>query len=73
LRTVLWGWIGQGISEEQVADLRTFQSQVGGSELEELLDESEIEALNHRIEDLIAKPVMPSPSPHWPAVPWPVF
>jgi len=73
LRTVLWGWIGQDISEEQVADLKSFQNKVAGSELEELLDESEIEALHQRIEDLIAGPVMPSPSPHWPAVPWPVF
>lgn len=73
LRTVLWGWIGQDISEEQVADLKDFQSKVAGSELEELLDESEVEALNERVAELIARPVMPSPSPHWPAVPWPVF
>jgi uncharacterized repeat protein (TIGR03843 family) len=73
LRTVLWGWIGQEILEEQISDLKRLQGLVVGSELEELLNESEVEALNERIEELIIRPVMPSPSPHWPAVPWPVF
>ena len=73
LRTVLWGWIGQEISEEQISDLARVQGLVAGSELEELLAEPEIAALYERIEDLIENPVMPSPSPHWPAVPWPVF
>ena len=73
LRTVLWGWIGQEISEEQISDLARVQGLVAGSELEELLAEPEIASLYERIEDLIENPVMPSPSPHWPAVPWPVF
>ena len=73
LRTVLWGWIGQEISEEQISDLVRVQGLVAGSELGELLAEPEIAALYERIEDLIMNPVMPSPSPHWPAVPWPVF
>jgi uncharacterized repeat protein (TIGR03843 family) len=73
LRTVLWGWIGQDISEAHIVDLKKLQSEIAGSELEELLDASEIHALQQRVEDLIAERVMPSPSPHWPAVPWPVF
>jgi uncharacterized repeat protein (TIGR03843 family) len=73
LRTVLWGWIGQDISETHIADLKALQSEIAGSELEELLDASEIHALQQRVEDLIAERVMPSPNPHWPAVPWPVF
>ena len=73
LRTVLWGWIGQEISKTHIADLETLRSEIAGSELEDLLDASEIHALQQRVEDLIAERVMPSPSPHWPAVPWPVF
>ena len=73
LRTVLWGWIGQDISEAHIVDLKKLQNEIAGSELEELLDASEIHALQQRVEDLIAERVMPSPSPHWPAVPWPVF
>lgn len=73
LRTVLWGWIGQDISEAHIVDLKTLQNEIAGSELEELLDASEIHALQQRVEDLITERVMPSPSPHWPAVPWPVF
>ena len=73
LRTVLWGWIGQDIPEAHIVDLKTLQNEIAGSELEELLAASEIHALQQRVEDLITERVMPSPSPHWPAVPWPVF
>lgn len=73
LRTVLWGWIGQTLPEEYVVDLEKLKSQITNSELDELLDQSEIAALQDRIDVLIAENVMPSPSPHWPAVPWPVF
>jgi uncharacterized repeat protein (TIGR03843 family) len=73
LRTVLWGWIGQVIAESQLQDLERLLSKVAGSELEELLSTPEIDALVSRINHLLAVKVMPSPSPHWPAVPWPVF
>jgi hypothetical protein len=70
---VLWGWIGQTLPEEYVVDLEELKSQITNSELDELLDQSEIAALQDRIDVLIAENEMPSPSPHWPAVPWPVF
>jgi uncharacterized repeat protein (TIGR03843 family) len=73
LRTVLWGWIGQDLTDEQIGDLKRFETQIAGSELEELLDGSEIQALQERLASLVSEAVMPSPSPHWPAVPWPVF
>jgi uncharacterized repeat protein (TIGR03843 family) len=73
LRTVLWGWIGQVISEDKLEDLATLKAQIPESELMDLLDYSEIQALNHRIDHLLKVKTMPSPSPHWPAVPWPVF
>lgn len=73
LRTVLWGWIAEPIPEHLIADLETFESKISGSELEELLDHSEIAALVERLNTLLTTKVLPSPSPHWPAVPWPVF
>ena len=73
LRTVLWGWIGERISSDQLADLEKLKSQISGSELEVLLTDSEIDALQERLDVLLTQQVMPSPSPNWPAVPWPVF
>jgi uncharacterized repeat protein (TIGR03843 family) len=73
LRTVLWGWIGQRISDGQLTDLERLKSQISGSELEELLTVSEIDALHERLDFLLTQQTMPSPSPNWPAVPWPVF
>lgn len=73
LRTVLWGWIGQSFPENYLADLTELESKIRDSELEELLDHSEVTALTNRLKILLTKKIMPSPSPHWPAVPWPVF
>lgn len=73
LRTVLWGWIGQELPEKLLLDLAALKSKIPGSELEDLLAEHEIESLVVRIEDMLHRRVMPTPSPHWPAVPWPVF
>jgi uncharacterized repeat protein (TIGR03843 family) len=73
LRTVLWGWIGQVITESQLRDLEMLLGKIPGSELEELLSAPEVKALVSRINHLLDVKVMPSPSPHWPAVPWPVF
>jgi uncharacterized repeat protein (TIGR03843 family) len=73
LRTVLWGWIGEPLPAAYLQDLEALKTQITDSELDELLDEDEIAALRNRIDTLTAENVMPSPSPHWPAVPWPVF
>jgi len=56
-----------------LADLERLKSQTSGSELEELLTVTEIEALHERLDFLLNQQTMPSPSPNWPAVPWPVF
>jgi uncharacterized repeat protein (TIGR03843 family) len=73
LRTVLWGWIGQHIPENLLSDLNELKQKIYESELKELLNQSEIEALLERLDTLLHLKTMPSPSPHWPAVPWPVF
>jgi uncharacterized repeat protein (TIGR03843 family) len=73
LRTVLWGWIGQHIPENLLSDLNELKQRIYESELEELLNQSEVSALLERLDILLDQKTMPSPSPHWPAVPWPVF
>ena len=73
LRTVLWGWIGQQIPEKLLSDLNELKQKIYESELEELLNQSEVSALLERLNILLDQKTMPSPSPHWPAVPWPVF
>jgi uncharacterized repeat protein (TIGR03843 family) len=73
LRTVLWGWIGQQIPEILLSDLNELKQKIYESELEELLNQSEVSALLERLNILLDQKTMPSPSPHWPAVPWPVF
>jgi len=73
LRTVLWGWIGQQIPENLLSDLNELKQKIYESELEELLNQSEVSALLERLNILLDQKTMPSPSPHWPAVPWPVF
>jgi uncharacterized repeat protein (TIGR03843 family) len=73
LRTVLWGWINEPIPEDLLSDLVAAASKIPSSELTQLLSEAEISALLERLEHLITTKKMPIPSPHWPAVPWPVF
>jgi uncharacterized repeat protein (TIGR03843 family) len=73
LRTVLWGWIDEQIPVEWLSDLQSTLDQIPDSELNELLEPEEIAALICRIQHLLTTRKFPAPSPHWPAVPWPVF
>lgn len=79
LRTVLWGWEGQPFEAEEVAGLARVRDELGtatepgplASALAELLFAGEIEATRARIGELLTAGRFPSPSPDWPAVPWP--
>ncbi len=72
LRTVLWGWAGESIDDDVVADLIAIEPR-----LEEILEpwlaSEEIVVTQQRLRSLIETGTMPHPSPEWPAVPWPVF
>lgn len=72
LRTVLWGWAGESISGEVLADLAAFEPSLG-SILEPWLAPEEIEITAARLRALIETGTLPHPSAQWPAVPWPVF
>jgi uncharacterized repeat protein (TIGR03843 family) len=76
LRTVLWQWSGHPLSEDELATLRNLRDSIKVqqiAELSHLLSAVEIEALEMRIERLIAEAIFPEPNPDWPSVPWPPF
>lgn len=76
LRTVLWGWLGDPLSETEVSALRQLGAAVGaglGDVLAEHLADLEIEALARRCLRLADRAVMPAPRGEYPAIPWPPF
>jgi hypothetical protein len=76
LRTVLWGWRGEPLQDDERAGLERLRDALRGTlvdELLELLDRREIVATRRRVEQLLTDGRFPFPSPTWPAVPWPPF
>ncbi|MGG5171086.1 SCO1664 family protein [Pseudarthrobacter sp. J1738] len=76
LRTVLWGWLGEPLSAEEldgVARLADALDAELGSDLAELLTAEELNAFAARCERLRTTAVFPAPSGDMPAVPWPLF
>ncbi|MCT1856556.1 SCO1664 family protein [Micrococcus luteus] len=76
LRTVLWGWLGEELSEEErdgVARVLDGLDGELGRGLAELLSAEEVEALAERCAQLLDDGIFPAPSGLTPAVPWPLF
>lgn len=76
LRTVLWGWAGEGLSPAEIGALTrlsTWLDSEAGLVLDAWLSVRELRALRDRVDDLLADPVFPEPGEGWPAIPWPVF
>ena len=73
LRTVLWGYTDQRLTDNEIEQLRSLQDAISNSEIVELLNPQEVEALHGRINSLLSDRCFPEPSPNWPSVPWPVF
>ena len=76
LRTVLWGWRGEPLSEGEIAVVATVREALDkelGEELRGLLLTVEVAATIRRTDRLLAGRRFPWPSPGWPAVPWPPF
>ncbi len=64
LRTVIWDFAGEGLSDDLVSALKTFRDVLRRSlspVLEQYLLPQEIAALNQRLDALLAKPVFPTP------------
>ncbi|REK85703.1 SCO1664 family protein [Streptomyces inhibens] len=76
LRTLLWGWAGEPLTEEALEVLRGLHAALADGEplaarLAELITDTEIEALRARVAGLLRSGRHPEPSGEWPAIPWP--
>jgi uncharacterized repeat protein (TIGR03843 family) len=76
LRTVLWGWLGDPVPEDDLAAvLRVGKELTGplGDLLAPHLTDHEIVAAATRCRRLVERAVMPAPRGSYPAIPWPPF
>lgn len=75
LRTVLWGWAGEPVPADLLADIAAFTDELPGELADRLADhltDPEIDALLRRAKRLLDDPVMPLPVTSRP-IPWPAF
>ncbi|MCQ2002204.1 SCO1664 family protein [Arthrobacter zhaoxinii] len=76
LRTVLWGWIGDALSVEELAGVDRVLSGLEGElgrDLAKLLTAEEVASFAARCARLRSAGRFPAPSGDMPAVPWPLF
>lgn len=76
LRTVLWGWAGEPLSEEELAGLDRLATALSGElgdQLAELLAPEEVDATRARLERLRRTAVFPHSVSDWHTIPWPPF
>ena len=76
LRTLLWQWRGDALTEDERAVLGHLrQALTGGlgATLSRLVQDVEVAVALDRVERLLADGTMPFPSGDWPATPWPPF
>ena len=76
LRTVLWRWRGQPLTDDErvvLSDLREQLTGVLREQLRPLLTPDEVEAMAGRIDDLLAGGHLPRPGRDRPAIPWPPY
>lgn len=71
LRTVLWQWAGEPLTEESLAALEELRESDLPARLEELLTVREVRAYRRRLERLLSIGLHPEPSGDWPPVPYP--
>lgn len=72
LRTLLWGWAGAELTDDELDLVRTAQDDAP-EQLTKLLDEAEIAAFVRRAELLLRRGRLPRPRGEWPSIPWPPF
>ena len=76
LRTVLWGWRGGELTDDEIAVVRGVCEALDdglGRELAQLLTADEVLATARRAERLLRERRFPQPDPGRPALPWPPF
>lgn len=76
LRTVLWGWRGEPLTDDElavVAGIRAGLKGELGDRLRDLLATDEVKATARRVDRLLRDRVMPLPDPWRHVIPWPPF
>ena len=76
LRTLLWQWRGQPLTDEALDVLSVLRAALEGpldAALSALLTRREVRRTVERVERLLTTGRHPQPSPDWPAIPWPPF
>jgi len=76
LRTVLWGWAGEPLVDEDLAVVQTVRAALDaelGARLGDLLDPEEVRITRRRVDRLLRTRKLPIPQEGWPALPWPPF
>jgi uncharacterized repeat protein (TIGR03843 family) len=76
LRTVLWGWAGEQLTEQDRTSLELLSDRLEdelGECLLELLTPHEVEATRRRVKRLLRVGSLPEPGHGWRAIPWPPF
>ncbi|MDI5974293.1 SCO1664 family protein [Streptomyces sp. SL13] len=74
LRTLLWGWAGEPLTEEAAGVLGRLSADLAGplgERLAALLTAAETAALRERVTALLAAGRHPLPGGDWPSIPWP--
>ncbi|WP_201452463.1 SCO1664 family protein [Streptomyces sp. HM190] len=76
LRTLLWGWAGEPLTDEAVDVLRRLRDALGdggalAAKLSCLITAAELDATRERVAALLRTGRHPEPSGQWPAIPWP--
>jgi uncharacterized repeat protein (TIGR03843 family) len=76
LRTLLWGWAGEPLTEEAVGVLERLRDALGEGgalavKLSRLITVAELDATRERVVALLKSGRHPEPSGEWPAIPWP--
>ncbi|MEY7977552.1 SCO1664 family protein [Streptomyces pilosus] len=76
LRTLLWGWAGESLTDEAVDVLQALREALTATgpltaALAPLITPAEIRATRARVESLLTTGVHPRPGTAWPAIPWP--
>ena len=76
LRTLLWQWRGDRLTDEAVEVLSRVRAELEGElgeQLHGLLTVTEVRTTVDRVDRLLATGRHPQPSDQWPAIPWPPF
>ncbi len=76
LRTVLWGWRGEPLTDEETSVLQRVSGALDGQlgrRLGKLLETAEVEATCRRVDHLLRDGCMPMPDPYRHVIPWPPF